>query len=154
MTIQELDLRLLNEHKIDIMRLIRQVMNRSFPISKIPHDYEQKTLQELHAGLSNDKIAVFLAISNNKLVGLIWVCIIKKLLEERLHVVQLVIDDDFQNLGVGTKLMAKAEDYALSKNVGVIELFVTEDNTSAVNFYEKHDFNVERKLLRKEILKK
>ena len=47
--------------------------------------------------------------------------------------------------------MEEAERYAKKSNYDGIDLFVTENNITAVNFYQKNGYQIERYLLKKDI---
>ena len=56
-----------------------------------------------------------------------------------------------RNQGIGSLLMEEAERYAKKSNYDGIDLFVTENNITAVNFYQKNGYQIERYLLKKDI---
>lgn len=59
----------------------------------------------------------------------------------------MVVDKEYRRFGLGTKLINKALEYARQKKIKKIDLYVTADNSSAVEFYKNKGFEIERYMM-------
>lgn len=85
---------------------------------------------------------------HGKIIGLLLVEIKRGL---ALSLAYIVIYSENQRQGVGKKLLEKAEEYAKSKNIHVLEGLVHKDNQKSRDFHEKNGFKLFGYNLRKEI---
>jgi len=69
--------------------------------------------------------------------------------ETRMHINQIIVDKEYKRKGIGKRLLEEAEKKAKELGIKVIDLFVSEKNAEAVNFYEKTGFVTERRYLKK-----
>ena len=60
------------------------------------------------------------------------------------HIISLAVDKNYRRLGVGRKLLARAVSILSLLDIHTIYLEVSDKNTSAVEFYKKCDFKVDR----------
>ncbi len=56
------------------------------------------------------------------------------------ELLSLAVDQDFQNAGIGTKLLETLEEYLKESKIKVYRVIVGEGLESANNFYKKHGF--------------
>jgi len=54
-----------------------------------------------------------------------------------MHINQIIVDKEYKRKGIGKRLLEEAEKKAKELGIKVIDLFVSEKNAEAVNFYEK-----------------
>lgn len=59
-------------------------------------------------------------------------------LYDRIEIDYIIVDNNYRNLGIATKLLKYMEQ--IHKNIKNITLEVRESNKSAINFYEKNGF--------------
>jgi len=89
--------------------------------------------------IDND-LSQFFAIKSDRVIG--WCDILPKAFKGMDHVgiLGMGVDKKYRNQGIGKRLLAKTLKHAKSKNLEKIELEVFEKNTTAIKFYEKHQF--------------
>jgi len=107
---------------------------------------EQIQLDRLYHSKNN---ALILAMDLDKVIGLISVSGSKNRMTEHIGEIGIVVDNDYQNLGIGTILMEEAMLWAEESNtVKRLELQVQKRNTPAVKLYEKMGFSHEAMIKR------
>jgi ribosomal protein S18 acetylase RimI-like enzyme len=109
------------------------------------YDYQaiRKAIEEL---LTQDNWYSYVAYDDNKPIGYI-LFYVKEYKEnpfrysyKGIHIDQLSVIKEYQNKGIGSLLMKKAEDKGKENNASQIELTYWENNTEAKEFYEKKGF--------------
>jgi len=109
------------------------------------YDYQaiRKAIEEL---LTQDNWYSYVAYDDNKPIGYI-LFYVKEYKEnpfrysyKGIHIDQLSVIKEYQNKGIGSLLMKKAEDKGKENNVSQIELTYWEKNTEAKEFYDKKGF--------------
>ncbi len=60
--------------------------------------------------------------------------------EERIHILNIAVDQNFQKRGIATNLLAGLEQSALDQGYRYISLEVRASNTVAIAFYTKHKY--------------
>ena len=140
-----------NKIKDSIKELIREAMNISFPEFIIKEDYYEEKISKLGEYISDGSAIVFTVIKDNDVLGWIWCHSINRFDKKRLHVASFAVSKKARNQGLGSLLMDEAERYAKKHNYDGMDLFVTENNVPAVNFYQKNGYQIERYLLKKDI---
>jgi ribosomal protein S18 acetylase RimI-like enzyme len=92
--------------------------------------------------VSDENVGFFVAEAGEKLVGLIHALVkdtpdIPILVPRRYAIVDtLVVNSDYQNQGIGRKLMDKIQEWVIAKGATSVELSVYEFNQAAIAFYE------------------
>ncbi len=99
------------------------------------------TMSENQIGnaLNNENYAVFKAVVDNEIVGFIMLN-----MSDELNVDSIAVKKEFRNLGIATKLIQKAEDFAKESNIEILSLEVAYKNITAYLLYKKLGF-VERR---------
>jgi GNAT superfamily N-acetyltransferase len=109
------------------------------------YDYQtiRKAIEEL---LTQDTWYSYVAYDDNKPIGYI-LFYVKEYKEnpfrysyKGIHIDQLSVIKEYQNKGIGSLLMKKAEDKGKENNVSQIELTYWDKNTEAKEFYDKKSF--------------
>ena len=109
------------------------------------YDYQtiRKAIEEL---LTQDTWYSYVAYDDNKPIGYI-LFYVKEYKEnpfrysyKGIHIDQLSVIKEYQNKGIGSLLMKKAEDKGKENNVSQIELTYWDKNTEAKEFYDKKGF--------------
>ena len=91
----------------------------------------------------------YLAIENDKVIGLIMGCIfpykeydyLDYKCPRRGEITELVVTKKIRNFGVGRKLMFKMEEYFKSKGCEYVLVDVFAYNQNGINFYSKNGFH-------------
>ena len=113
-----------------------------------PEYHEKMALLDLEEVRDNDG-KCYLAVSNNKAVGLIMGTIIKfdeydyldyKCPKEG-EITELIISQKIRSKGIGQQLMKKMEDYFKSVGCKYILVDVFAYNKNAINFYNKNGYH-------------
>ena len=82
-------------------------------------------------------------IIENRVIGFIIVTLIYK---SNANIVTIDVDPLFRKSGIGSRLIEVVKKILLDRNIKLITLQVSVDNTIAVNFYKKHGFRVTKTL--------
>lgn len=98
-----------------------------------------------------DKAIIVGACSDEDLVGFIWLFKSTNQGEQRLHVNQIVIKEEYRNKGIGKQLMTEAEKQAKKNNITTLELNVIEENRAALSLYESLGYLTEKRLMTKKL---
>lgn len=103
--------------------------------------------------LAEENIGLFVAETDQKLVGLIQAEVIETpafpiIVPRRYALVNnIVVKAGYKNQGIGERLMDKVQDWAITNRATSLELTVYEFNETAIAFYEKVGFQaVSRKM--------
>ena len=133
----------------DILKLLKLSLDNSFSNSREIDVYASKKCSEMKDYLQNDDTVAFLACKEDKIVGWIWCHEIMRLDERMLHIAFFSVFPEYQRRGVGSKLLTKAENYAIESHYSGVDLFVTASNAKALSLYRNNGFEAERYLMKK-----
>jgi|LSQX01.3.fsa_nt_gb ribosomal protein S18 acetylase RimI-like enzyme len=147
MTICELCLSLIDEHRLEIKSLLKQSFEISFPSERIDEDFLCNQVEFLREYMEQNKAKVFGALINGQLVGFVWVFEKESINSRILHINHLVVDEGFRRRGIGRLLLQAVRDYAIKRQVEEVELMVSKVNQAAIGFYEKNGFETSRYLM-------
>lgn len=108
-------------------------------------EYEEKYLEDVKE--NNGKC--YLAIENNKAIGLIMGTIIKYEEYDYLdykcpktgEITELIVSKNTRSKGIGQQLMQKMEEYFKSMNCEYVSIDVFAYNDQAINFYRKQGYH-------------
>lgn len=84
-------------------------------------------------------VKLILAFDGNDAIGLATISLLYPAPREsaQLFIKELFVSENYQNLGVGKKIMGFIARYAKSKNCCRLDFTVDSDNFNAVHFYQK-----------------
>lgn len=84
----------------------------------------------------------FVAVHNNKVIGFIGLCkgIAFNIEGEYIQIIAFAVNKYYQNKGIGTKLLEKAEQYAQKGNIGTLCLHSGFQRQKAHAFYERKGY--------------
>lgn len=88
---------------------------------------------------------------DEKIIGFLWAYKRIFLGESKLHISHVVVNSEFRGFGIGTSMINQLEKLALEKDIKVIELLTTSENTNTIQFYKNYGFNVTRLQLEKNL---
>ncbi|HEY4505078.1 MAG TPA: GNAT family N-acetyltransferase [Candidatus Paceibacterota bacterium] len=96
---------------------------------------------------------IYLAKDGDKIVGFIAISIAKESDEdvEYLYVSDMVVSKEYRGKGIGKQLLAKAEEYAKSKNLKYIRIGSLVSNPGATKLYKNFGFNDYLSFLQKKL---
>ena len=110
------------------------------------YNLENKTLlankltQEMvKSVLTDENYLVYKAVSDGLFLGFIVVQI-----SDELNIDNVVVDKDYRNLGIATKLITRVEEIAKEKGISTLSLEVSTKNPNAFLLYEKIGFSTRR----------
>lgn len=117
----------------------------------IPDSYReppQKTLPKgTYLNMIDDKQALVVVAENgNEFAGMLYATIEKAdgdewtLLYHRVSIDEIAVLPQYENHGIGTKLMQEAESWAKTKGIKDLIVLVYDFNKKAISFYEKNDY--------------
>ena len=114
----------------------------------IKDDYKEKIFTKDMEEVEKNDGKIYLAIANNKVIGLIIGVIRKKEISfdyERLHnmgeVIELIVTKDSREQMVGESLLKKMEEYFKAKNCYTVNIDVFGYNDIGKNFYFKNGYH-------------
>ena len=119
---------------------------------------EKMTLHDLDEVKNNDGIC-YLAIDDNKVVGLIMGCIfpydehdyLDYKCPRRGEIIELIVTKKVRSKGVGKLLMDKIETYFKNKGCEYVLVDVFAYNDNAINFYKKDNYHTRMQCMIKKI---
>ena len=88
----------------------------------------------------NETYKIFVAEFNDEIAGFVILQI-----TDEINIVSIAVKKEFQNLGIGTKLIEKAENFARKNKINALSLEVNEKNITAFLLYKKLGFKLRRK---------
>lgn len=91
------------------------------------------SIEQLKAIISNEQEAIFVYLHEHEIQGYIYLNIVK--IERLVNIMKLIVKDDYQNRGIGQKLVLYVEKWCKYKGIRTILLEVRQSNTSAISFY-------------------
>ena len=90
----------------------------------------------------------------NTSIGFVYLCKLCKLPNSQLWEAKnfgIVIQEEYQGLGVGTKLMEKIINISVANGIRKINLTVLAENETAIRLYKKFGFEIEKRYEKREI---
>lgn len=130
MTVGRIELGDITKHNIKLMRRLNQSI---FPIN-----YNEKFYKDVLEAGELAKLAFY----NDVVVGAVC-CRIEQIDNERcLYIMTLGCLFTYRRLGIGTTMLEHVLDYAFRKGIDSIYLHVQINNTVAIEFYKKFDFEI------------
>lgn len=133
-------------------KLLNDSVEINFPDYNVDEKYTDNRCNQLKAYLHDGSGVVFAAIVQDKMCGWLWCHEINRLGKRKLHIAEIVVEEEFRHQGVGQKLLNLAEQYAIEHSILEVDLLVTKTNRDAVIFYEKSSYSVERYLMNKKLV--
>lgn len=109
--------------------------------------------------ITDENVALLIAEVGKNLVGFVHAIVrdtpaIPVFVPRRYAIVDsIVVKSEFQNHGIGRKLMDKMQEWAIAKAATSIELNVYEFNGTAISFYEKLGYQTFSRKMSKELKK-
>ncbi|MCP3029523.1 GNAT family N-acetyltransferase [Halobacillus sp. A5] len=140
-------------HRDEMVEMLKRSFEKSFPTEKFDEDSFYRRIDNLKNYLTEKKAKVFSINYEGDLAGFIWFFERKDSYNTVIHINHFVVHEKFQRLGIGGSLLEKVETYANINDIKEIELYVTYDNEAAVNFYNKKSFEIERVIMKKRLMK-
>ncbi|GAG18499.1 unnamed protein product, partial [marine sediment metagenome] len=110
-----------------------------------------RTEESISAIISDENADLFVTETNNQIIGFVHVLTrqappVPIMVSRRYAVLEnLAIREGYRRLGVGTSLLKRAHQWALSRKVSQIESNVWEFNEEAITFYRKHGYTTTRR---------
>jgi len=93
-------------------------------------------------------LSIVVIDEKNTPVGFAYLCKLCKLPNSQLWGAKnfgIIIQEEYQGLGVGTKLMEKIIDIGVANDIRKINLTVLTDNEAAIRLYQKFGFEIEKR---------
>jgi ribosomal protein S18 acetylase RimI-like enzyme len=140
-TVQELTMITIRTAKsFDIPQLVA-LLKELFTIEADFNFDQDKQASGLNLLLESEKDCIFVAqlLNENKVLGM---CTVQTLISTaeggRVGLLEdLIVEADFRNQGIASKLVAAAVDWAQCQGLKRLQLLADKNNLSALNFYEK-----------------
>lgn len=133
---------------VELQKYLSSLDNEKIRI--LTDDFEEEYFKHIKNITFAHEGKMFLAISNQKVMGVVIGFVDEETIEEKLRttcpkmgkISKLVVREGVRGCGIGQKLMNQMEEYL--KNVGCeyINLDVFAPNTTALNLYQKNGYNL------------
>jgi len=150
MKIMKLTIDDVKNHKKELISMLKQSFKSSFPGQDFSEESYENRIESLKNFLKENKAIIFGCKKTDILIGFIWFF---RKDSNTIHINHFVVDEQYRRLGVGKLLWNQVEEHAINEKLIDIELFVTKENDSAVNFYTKRDFEIDRFVMKKRLFK-
>lgn len=125
-------------------KLFKKCMIDNFKNQIISDDYISSKLDELQKYIIEGKAYCIGAFIDDNFIGFVWFFKVLNFNEERIHLNQIIVDEKYQNQGIGKKLLKEVYKYAKDCNISIVELFATKENDKVTKFYDNSGFEPER----------
>ena len=129
----------LKRGKLTIKKATLKDLNEVLSIEQSAILTNQLTELDIKNSLTNHSYVTLKAVFNNQIVGYI----ILQATDE-LNIVSVAVKKEFRNLGIGTKLLKRAEFYVKKLNLSMLSLEVSLNNITAYLVYQKFGFKQRR----------
>jgi ribosomal protein S18 acetylase RimI-like enzyme len=100
--------------------------------------------KEVQAKLSINSGKIFVSKKDNTITGLVIISIEENEIYEKpgrhLMILDIVVKYEFRHLGIGKKLMGKAESFAAENSINEIRLYALMKNKVALDFYRNSGY--------------
>ena len=147
--LEEFDSQLVNRYREELKKYLKDVLDEN----GISNDNEktEKIIEEMKQFIEDKSAIIIGAFQKEKLLGFIWGYKTNVNNKMRIHINYFVVDEKSRKQGIGSKLIEKMYKIAKTMQIEKVELMVTAKNTTAINFYKKQGFEVERVKLCKKV---
>ena len=148
----------------DVRDLLVELEEYIISIDEDNLDYLHPEYREKMALIDLEKVTnnggkCYLAIENNKVVGLVMGVIrsyekfdyLEYKCPKAGEIIELIVSKKARTNGIGSKLMNKMEEYFKSKNCEYIFVDVFEYNKNAINFYQRKSYHSRMEIMLKKI---
>lgn len=135
-----------------LIELLHHCTDISFS-GEVSRDFYTEKLKALHGYLQTGKACLLGAFQGEVLVGFLWGYPLADPMGEKFHIAYFAVLPEFENQGIGTRLLQEAQTQARKMGMERAELLVSRDNAKAVDFYCSHGFQIQRYVLQNEFLK-
>ena len=122
---------------VDIVDFVDSYKEKLFEIqSRVLLSNDQMTKAQFFDEFRWNTRKYFVAIKDENPIGYIGLYNY----DDDLNIIQIAVDNTFQNKGIGGLLLQKAKEYAKENQKKSLSLEVDSNNLIAQNFYKKHNF--------------
>ena len=104
--------------------------------TKLPNKLTKEMLQDI---LKNENYKIFKATAPELFLGFVVVQT-----SDEVNIDNIVVDKDYRNLGIASKLIAEVENYARNNGISTVSLEVSNKNINAYLLYDKLGFKQRR----------
>lgn len=151
--IKEIKIQDFIEYKSIILDLLIETYYSNFDISlEQSVNISKEKINIIPKYLEQGNTILMGAFVDKKLIGFIWLYIHNYFDEQRIHINQIIVSQNYRSKGIGKKLIKEVESIAKKHKIKTIDLFVSEINQNAINFYESLNFTTERRYMKKVLL--
>lgn len=131
-------------------------LNREIGLDEIDAELEEIRLKGFEDTLANPRSLVLVARDEHeRIVGLLaadfWDEKNEFVKPPYIEIFELMVDESWQNQGVGSALLSKTEEWAATNGVKNITLTAQEFNTGALRLYERMGYKTIHRLLLKRL---
>ena len=135
----------------EVFEKIDSLHRKALPYVFREFDGPARTEEFISSIISDENAALFVAETNDQIIGLVHILIrqtppIPIMVPRRYAVLEnLAVKNGYRRLGVGTSLLERAHQWALSRELSQIESNVWEFNEEAIAFYERQGYTTSRR---------
>lgn len=110
-------------------------------LNQLGYHAEKQMIQRRLSHLKSPTNLILVAESSRKVIGLMHLQVRATLLDDlQAEIVSLVVDEAWRGKGVGKRLLAAADEWALAKGFSKIQLYSNQKRTSAHAFYIQNGY--------------
>jgi ribosomal protein S18 acetylase RimI-like enzyme len=92
--------------------------------------------EELAAIINNPNVNIFKYVEQNIILG----SVLLEIKVDKLYLGMLSVNPDLQNGGIGKKILAFADDFAVKNNCKIIEMTVISTRTELISWYNRNGY--------------
>lgn len=124
---------------VEIKEATAKDLDAIYEIEKENIKVNTLTKEYIDSILKDKNYKIFVTLFNEKIVGFIILQI-----TDEINIDSIAVDKQYRNIGLATKLIARAEQFALDIGINTISLEVRKRNITAYLLYEKLGFKIRR----------
>lgn len=147
--LERFNTKLIKKYNGEIKLYLKNVLDENGILNN--NEKLEKIIEEMEKYIDDKSAIIIGAFQEDELIGFIWGYKMITNDKNRIHINYFVVNEKYRKQGIGRQLIRKIYEIANELKIEEIELMVTAENITAVNFYKKQGFEVERIKLCKKI---
>ena len=148
METKQVKIREANTNDLEVIRELVKYLMQVEEVEDIEGNVEKIMKDRILQSMNSDTARTFVAEVDGRVM---WVLLVEIKRGLVLSLAYIAVYPENQKQGIGKILLEKAEEYARSKNIHILEGLIHKDNQKSREFHEKNGFKLFGYNLRKEI---
>ena len=113
-------------------------------LNQLTSNFKILSLDELSKIIISESSMIIIAKSEETICGVVCLSILKTLTSKKCQIEDLVVDSNYRNKGIASKLIDFCINYCLVNNIKYIDLTSNPKRIAANNLYKKKNFQIRK----------